>query len=103
LNEVICLFYSMAIVVRTLSQLSGATLVCRGYVPGLVGWWLNRLFGVNYIFDPRSLYVHEHLGTGSIKVNSVIQRYWLLVERRLLRRAARTVCVSRAWSPITRA
>lgn len=95
LNEVICLFYAVAIVVRTLSQLSGATLVCRGYVPGLVGWWLCRLFGVRYIFDPRSLYVHEHVGSGRIKEGSVIQRYWLWVERRLLSRAVRTVCVSK--------
>ena len=69
--------------------------MCRGYVPGLVGWWLNRLFGVRYIFDPRSLYVHEHVGSGSIKEGSVIQRYWLWVERRLVRRAERTVCVSK--------
>jgi hypothetical protein len=94
LNEVICLFYAVAILLRTLSQLSGATLVCRGYVPGLVGWWLNRLFGVPYIFDPRSLYVHEHVGSGSIKEGSVIQRYWFSIERRVVRRAVRTVCVS---------
>jgi hypothetical protein len=95
LNEIICVFYALAIVLRTLSQLPGATLVCRGYVPGLVGWWLNRLFGVRYIFDPRSLYVHEHVGSGSIKEGSLIQRYWLWAERRLLRRAVRTVCVSK--------
>lgn len=95
LNEVLCLFYALAIFLRTLSQLHGATLVCRGYVPGLVGWWLNRLFGVRYIFDPRSLYVHEHIGSGSLKEGSVIQRYWLWVERRLIRRAVRTVCVSK--------
>lgn len=95
LNEVLCLFYALAIFLRTLPQLPGATLVCRGYVPGLVGWWLNRLFGVRYIFDPRSLYVHEHVGSGSVKEGSVIQRYWFWVERRLVRRAVRTVCVSK--------
>ncbi|MFM7013195.1 MAG: glycosyltransferase [Betaproteobacteria bacterium] len=95
LNDVICLFYALAIALRTLSQLSSSTLVCRGYVPGLVGWWLNRLLGVPYIFDPRSLYVHEHVGSGSIKEGSVIQRYWLSIERRVVRRAVRTVCVSK--------
>ena len=95
LNEVVCVFYALAIALRALLQLPSATLVCRGYVPGLVGWWLNRLFRVRYIFDPRSLYVHEHVGSGSIKEGSAIQRYWLWVERRLVRRAVRTVCVSK--------
>jgi hypothetical protein len=95
LNEVVCLVYALAIALRAPLQLSSATLVCRGYVPGLVGWWLNRLFRVRYIFDPRSLYVHEHVGNGSIKEGSVIQRYWLWVERRLVRRAVRTACVSK--------
>ncbi len=95
LNEIICLFYALAIALRTLSQLSSSTLVCRGYVPGLVGWWLNRLFSVPYVFDPRSLYVHEHVGSGSIKEGSVIQRYWLSIERRVVSRAVRIVCVSK--------
>lgn len=95
LNEVVCLFYALAIALRALFQLPSSTLVCRGYVPGLVGWWLNRLFRVRYIFDPRSLYVHEHVGTGSIKEGTAIQRYWLWAERRILCRAVRTMCVSK--------
>lgn len=95
LNEFICMFYALAVALRTWKPGSRMTLVCRGYVPGLVGWWLNCLLGVRYIFDPRSLYVHEHVGSGDIKEGSLIQSYWLWVERRIIRRAARTVCVSK--------
>lgn len=95
LNDFICLIYSLAIALSLFGKIRGATLVCRGYVPGLIGWWLNRLFGVPYVFDPRSLYIHEHVGIGSIREGSLIQRYWFSVERRLVRRAVRTVCVSK--------
>jgi hypothetical protein len=95
LNEFICLLYSFSIALRILTHLRDATIVCRGYVPGLIGWWLNRLFGIPYVFDPRSLYIHEHVGTGSIKEDSLIHRYWLSVERRIVCRAIRTVCVSK--------
>jgi hypothetical protein len=98
LNDFICLFYALAIAVRLPRQARGSIFVSRGYVPGLVAWWLNRLTGTAYFFDPRSLYVHEHVGSGNVRESSLVQRYWLWVERRLVNCAEATVCVSQAMA-----
>jgi hypothetical protein len=96
LNDMLCLMYALAVHLALYRR--GAprqrTVVCRGYVVGLVGWWLQRLFGYQVVFDPRSLYVHEQLGSGAFPSGSWRQRYWLWVERRILRCAVRVVGVS---------
>ena len=103
INEILCVAYALPIAFHYASQNRDITFVARGYVPGLVCWWLNLLLGSRYIFDPRSLYVHEHVGAGILAEGSPAYRYWMQVEQRVARRAAAVVSVSEAMAAYFRA
>lgn len=98
LNEILCAAYALAIALHYWLQKQDMTFVARGYVPGLVCWWLNLVLGKRYVFDPRSLYVHEHVGAGNLVEGSPAHRYWMQVEQRVAQRATAIVCVSEAMA-----
>jgi hypothetical protein len=98
LNELLCFFYMCFLVLLVAFKKIEFTFVARGYVPGLVCWFAQCLFGQRYIFDPRSLYIHEHLGAGNLEGSQICFKYWKWVEKRIVFRAEKTVCVSKGMS-----
>ncbi|WP_257293941.1 glycosyltransferase [Endozoicomonas sp. YOMI1] len=68
--------------------------VARGYLTGLVCWFLNRLFGITYVFDPRSLYPLESLTAKLMHEHSIAFFFWMKIEKLVLFRAEKVLCVS---------
>lgn len=69
-------------------------MVARGYLSGLICLAMNRLFSVSYVFDPRSLYPLESITAGLMRKGALSFYFWVWVERRVVRRAHKAVCVS---------
>lgn len=94
LNELLTFLYALVLYFMTKR---GDVICARSYVPGLIGFWLNKIKGVSIIFDPRSLYVHENVGI-HFRRGSLVYLYWLFVEKRIILKSDRIVCVSKGQS-----
>ncbi|WP_432453557.1 hypothetical protein ACRRS0_21465 [Agarivorans sp. QJM3NY_29] len=96
----LCVLYNLwaiccALILRVRYNVNSDTkLVARGYLSGLVAYYVKRIFNIDYIFDPRSLYPLECITANRMKVNSISYRYWVGVESKIIGLAARTSCVS---------
>lgn len=90
-NEILIIFYAIII---SFYLKKNDKLCARAYVPGLIGFWVNKLKKISLIFDPRSLYVHENTGV-YLKKNSLCYRYWLNVEKRIVKCAYKIISVSK--------
>ncbi|USD65110.1 hypothetical protein [Vibrio sp. SCSIO 43136] len=95
-----CVIYSVwaifcALLLKAKCGLKNDTkLVARGYLSGLIAYYVKRFFGLDYIFDPRSLYPLECITANRMKKHSWSYRYWIKLESKIVRFAERTVCVS---------
>lgn len=90
LNEILTLFYALVISFFLKRE---DKICCRGYITGLIGFWLSKFAEREYIFDARSLYVHENTGIYMDK-ESKQYNYWLKVESRIVKRARKIISVS---------
>lgn len=57
--------------------------VGRGYYGGLIGYYLCK-FGKQFVWDPRSIYPLEELGSGKFKKGSLAFSFWLRMEKKIL-------------------
>ena len=89
-------FVYSVMILCTIKRKSADVFVGRSYMAGLICWWLNRISGFNYIFDPRSLYLHENVGPRRIPGGGCVERYWKNVEKRIISKASTVICVSKA-------
>jgi hypothetical protein len=96
LYVIYCFFQALFISVY-IRRKKFSAVYCRGYVSGLIGAIINRLFNTPYVFDPRSMFVQENKGAGKIK-NKRIESVWLRIERFIVEGAHRVVSVSRSQS-----
>ncbi|NIH03332.1 glycosyltransferase family 4 protein [Providencia rettgeri] len=100
----LCYLYTMwailcAILVRiNFIKSKRSTLVARGYLSGLISYYAKKYFGINYIFDPRSLYPLECITANRMMKNSICYKYWIKIERKIVNSAERIVCVSSGMS-----
>ncbi|MUK38118.1 hypothetical protein GNP82_11200 [Aliivibrio fischeri] len=69
-------------------------IIARGYLSGLVAYYAKKIFKVDYIFDPRSLYPLECITANRMEKDSIPYKFWFNIERRIVSSADRTVCVS---------
>jgi hypothetical protein len=91
INEILCFFYALVISF----YLKKNDKVCyRAYVPGLIGVWAGKFKKISMIFDPRSLYVHENTNV-YFKKDSICCKYWLNVEKRIVKSASKIISVSK--------
>lgn len=90
-NEILIFFYAIII---SFYVKKNDKLCSRAYVPGLIGVWLSKFKKISLIFDPRSLYVHENTGV-YFKKNSICFRYWLNVEKRIVKCSSKIISVSK--------
>ncbi|UOE80891.1 hypothetical protein LTQ03_05765 [Vibrio splendidus] len=98
--NVFCFFYllwamlcALLIKIRLCSS-KERKLVARGYLSGLIAYYLKINFGIGYIFDPRSIYPLECITAGRMRKGSIPYRFWMSVESKIVRFSERTVCVS---------
>lgn len=68
----------------------------RSYPPALIGWLLQRLFGVHFIFDMRAFWPDERAEGGWWRTDSWIYRIVKRLERRFLTDADEVVTVTEA-------
>jgi len=98
-NDILCILYAFFIFIRIFNiKRQKRIFVNRGYVPGLVGYWMKILFNNEFVFDPRSLYIYEHIGANNIIKDSICYKYWKWLEKRVSRKSKNIVCVSKAMS-----
>lgn len=57
--------------------------VGRGYYGGLIGYYLCR-FGKQFVWDPRSIYPLEELGSGKFSKGSLGLSFWFRMEKKIL-------------------
>ena len=68
----------------------------RSYIPAASAWLVNRLTGVPFIFDMRSLWAEELVTSNRARRGSLVHRAIVGMERRMLRDAAIVVSLTRA-------
>ncbi|MCP9223431.1 glycosyltransferase family 4 protein [Erythrobacter sp. LQ02-29] len=68
----------------------------RSYIPATAAWAVNRLMGLPYVFDMRSLWPEELITSGRAKRDTWAYRQIVRMEGRLLRDAAAVVSVTHA-------
>jgi len=69
---------------------------CRSYHSGLIGAIGNKLFGVKYIFDPRSPFPEENVSSKIWKIKSFNYLYWKKIEKYLINNAVKVFLVSKS-------
>jgi glycosyltransferase involved in cell wall biosynthesis len=67
---------------------------CRSYHAGLLGVIIKKMLGAPYIFDPRSLWVEEHVLKGQWTRNSWSYRLWKRLEVAIVSNADACIVVS---------
>lgn len=77
-----------------LKSLVDKKIVARGYLSGLIAFYVKKIFKVDYVFDPRSLYPLECITANRMEKGSIPYKFWINVEGKIVRCAERTVCVS---------
>lgn len=74
---------------------SRAICISRGYFPSLILSLLSVFrSNLEFIFDPRSLFVDESLVNGNLQHNSVAYRLWRRIEKFILKKCDKAICVS---------
>ena len=91
INELLIIFYAFLV---SFYLKKNDILCTRAYVPGLIGFWVKKFKKISLIFDPRSLYVHENLDV-NFKRDSICYKYWLYVEKRVVKSASKIISVSK--------
>lgn len=66
---------------------------CRSFPPALIGYRLNRSFGVPYIFDFRDFYAENGLAKAR-GPSRLFYRYFKHMERPMIRGAVKIVCLT---------
>jgi glycosyltransferase involved in cell wall biosynthesis len=73
---------------------------CRSYIPGLVGLWLKRKFGLALVFDMRGFWVEERVEMGLWRLSNplfrLVHRFFKKREAQLLREADAIVSLTEA-------
>lgn len=85
---------------RAARRLDAVAAHCRSYLPAMVGHHLRRAMGLALVFDMRGFWADERVDGGIWDLRNPVYRavygYMKRWERRLLRRADRVVCLTRA-------
>ena len=68
---------------------------CRSYHAGLIGFIAAKLFGVRYIFDPRSPFPEENVAAKRWGGNSWSNKLWKRLETQIINYSSATVLVCR--------
>jgi len=68
-------------------------IIARNYFSGFIALIIKILFKVDFIFDPRSLFILENLGYKFTK-NSLIYSVLKLVEKIIVKKSKKVICVS---------
>lgn len=68
--------------------------VGRGYYGGLIGWFLSTL-DEKFIWDPRSIYPLEELGSGKFNKRNLAFLIWLWLEKKILAASIGAIVVSK--------
>tara|TARA_Y100000385_G_scaffold263326_1_gene295703 strand:- start:90 stop:1133 length:1044 start_codon:yes stop_codon:yes gene_type:complete len=90
-TKILALFY--AIIIRFFID-KKTIIIARSYFPGLVCYFLKIYFGISYIFDPRSLFVHENISAKKIKQSSKVHLFWNFQEKKILSQSNKVIVVS---------
>ena len=67
---------------------------CRSYHAGFIGYLVNKLGGIPYIFDPRSRWPEERVLIGKWQESSIAYTMWKKIERLVVKNANTVVVVS---------
>ncbi len=70
---------------------------CRSYPVTWAAMILRRLLRVRMVFDPRSDFPEENVTAGKWSADSLTQRAWKRLERRLLQEADATVAITNSY------
>lgn len=90
----ISLFYALILL---LFIKRGSVVIARSYFPTIVSKILRSLKHIDsYIFDSRSLFIHENLKIGNIRENSAAASFWKRTEKEIINYAKKTIAVSKA-------
>lgn len=74
-----------------------SSIIARSYFPSLICKTLKEKRIINsYVFDSRSLFIHENMKAGLIKENSRLERFWKKSEKEIILKADKTIAVSLA-------
>ena len=73
---------------------NNVTLVARGYLSGTIAYYSKKMFGINYVFDPRSLYALESITAGRMSMDSFAYKFWVKTEEKIVKSSQKTICVS---------
>lgn len=84
----ICFFYALYL---SFFVRHNDVLIARSYVSGLVCRYISILRGVRYVFDTRSMFIHENRRNMS---DGLARSLWMWYERQIARGAVRTAVVS---------
>lgn len=68
--------------------------VGRGYYGGLIGLFLSIIWKQTFVWDPRSIYTLEELGSGKFKKPSLIFCLWIKLERMIVKNSNAIIAVS---------
>jgi glycosyltransferase involved in cell wall biosynthesis len=86
----------LSFVVKTFVRLKDFRVIhCRHYLTSMI---IQNCGFKNFIFDARSLHIHEFVQAEKIVYNSSNYKFWLAEERKLLENAAYVTVVSKAMA-----
>ena len=57
--------------------------MARGYLSGAIAYYSKKMFGINYVFDPRSLYALESITAGRMTMDSFAYKFWVKIEEKI--------------------
>ncbi|GEM_PF-1080303 len=88
LTPIIAFLYSVCL---SLIVEKDSRVISRSYFPSFVALILNQLKGSSYVFDARSLFIHEH----DKRLSGINKKMWKKIERGILKNSLKNVSVSK--------
>ncbi len=71
-----------------------AVIHARSYVPAVIAYILNKLFGVKFIFDMRGMMVDEYEEAGILKKEGVISKIGRIMEKKMILSCASVIVLT---------